>query len=552
MPNTDPDSSTPVIPAALEAPRRRNLLSVVWLIPLVAALLGGWLVWKHYSETGPLITLTFRTAEGLEAGKTKVKHKDVIVGLVESIDLTPDRSQVLVHTRMDKAMAKDLREGCRFWVERPRIRGTSVEGLGTLLSGAYIAMDMGKASGTRLTRFTGLEKPPVIASDTPGRNFMLRAEELGSVSVGTPVYYRRVEVGQVTQFEMQPDGESIQVGIFVNSPYDRYVNSASRFWEVSGFDVEMDAGGIRLDTQSLDSFLSGGIAFQTRGGAGAAEAVTQGAEFRLYRQKELALSFDEQETATFALRFDQSLRGLSPGATVDLLGMTIGKVSEIYPMFDETRKVVYMVALVDLYISELAKVRTAFPNARKGGQEGLESLVQGGLRAQLRSGNLITGQLYVSFDFFRNAPPARVDWQSKPPRLPTTPGTLAGLEDAAAEIIRKLGKFPLDSLGEDLRGTLATLKDTLLATQAVAKRLDQEVAPEAKAALTDFRATLLQLDRTLGAAEQTLSPNAGLQRQMSDTLREVSRASAAVRTLSETLELRPESVLRGKPDEETP
>lgn len=541
----DPDAG---LPSAVPVRRRALSLSAVWLIPLVAALLGGWLVWKHLSETGPLISIRFETADGLEAGKTKVKFKDVVIGLVEGIELTPDRSDVVVKARMEPYVSGYLVEDSRFWVERPRIRGTSVQGLGTLLSGAFINMDVGK-SKQRKSQFTGLEKPPVITSDLPGRQFHLVADGLGSIDVGVPVYYRRMEVGRVYQYEMDKDGKAIHIGIFIDAPYDRYVSSATRFWETSGFDLRLDANGVRLDTQSLNSVLSGGVAFQNPGQGTGARVADAGATFKLYKNQDEALSFDEQDSAPFVLRFDQSLRGLSPGAPVDLLGMSVGKVTDIYPMYDEKKKSVYMMALIDLYPGQLAKVRTAVPGARQSGREGLDSLVEGGLRAQLRTGNLVTGQLYVSFDFFRDAPRAVIDWRHDPPRLPTTPGTLAGIEDGVAEIVQKLRKLPLDKLGEDLRQALGSLDQTLQATGRLAVRLEQDVAPEAKAALTDFRATLLKLDRSLNAAEQALSPDGGLQRQMLDTLREVARASASMRDLSETLELRPESVLRGKVEE---
>ena len=252
----------PDIPEAVAVPKSRRSLQLVWVIPIVAALVGGWLAVKTILEQGPTITITFKTAEGLEAGKTKIKYKDVEIGVIHSVVLSKDLSRVIATADLVKEAEPYLVEDTNFWVVRPRISGGGVSGLGTLLGGSYVGTDIGKSKNKRHD-FIGLEEPPVFAADVPGRHFVLRADTLGSLNIGEPVYFRKLQVGQVTAYELDKDGKGLTVKIFINAPYDQYVNPNTRFWNASGIDVTVDASGLRVNTESLVSILIGGIAFQT-------------------------------------------------------------------------------------------------------------------------------------------------------------------------------------------------------------------------------------------------------------------------------------------------
>jgi paraquat-inducible protein B len=535
----EPVAERPEIPTAVVASKARWSLSAIWLLPVVAALIGGFLAWKSYSEKGPTIHISFKTAEGLEAGKTKIKYKSVDVGVVTAIHLSPDRSRVEVDAEMVKQADAWLLKDTRFWVVRPIIRGGTVEGLGTLLSGSYIGMDVGKATEQQ-RRFEGLEVPPVVTADLPGRHFMLKSADLGSVGFGTPVYFRRLEVGQVVAYEMDKDGSGVQIRIFVHAPYDQYVNNQTRFWEASGVDVQFSAQGLKVETESLASIVIGGIAFQTRGGAIPGEPAPENTWFRLFKEREKALAYEDLEVISFATRFAQSVRGLSVGAPVDFRGLIIGEVKDILAQFDEQAGKIDMIVLMDIYPERLR--RKNFGNAGPapaGPRATIDKLVDVGFRAQLRTGSLLTGQLFLALDFFKEDRKQKVNWNSDPPEFPTVPSTLVELESNVAEISKRLGKVRFDEIGEDLQRALKSLDQTLVSFDQVARRVDREITPEVKQAIVDLKKSLEEVQHAVAA-------DSPLQQDARQALQEVSKAAHSLRILTDYLEQHPEALIRGK------
>lgn len=542
MAEPTPELDAAALPQAQIAGKRRSMFSLVWIVPLMAALIGGWLAWKAVSEQGPAFVIRLKSAEGLEAGKTKIKYKAVDVGIVESIELTRDRSTVLVHARMEKYAEAYLAEDSRFWVVRPRITGATVQGLGTLLSGAYIGMDVGKSA--KVTHdFTGLEEQPIVTADVPGRHFVLKTPALGSFSVGAPVYFRKFAVGEVESYALDQDGKGVSIRIFVRTPHDQYVNRETRFWEASGIDLKLDASGVRLETESLASIVIGGIAFQTRGDGAAAEPAAEDSVFRLFRNRETALAYRDLVVMPFSFRFRESLRGLSVGAPVDFRGIVLGEVADIRPQFEDGE--IYMVALTNLYPERMASRQIGESDRIKRGltrEQSMDLLVEGGLRGQLRTGNLLTGQLYVALDILKDAKPDRIEWSESPPRFPTIPGSLTGIEEDITQITKKLAAVPFDAIGQDLRRALETLDRTLNSVDQLARQVGSELAPELRASLSALRRSLAEVDRVL-------AEDAPLQQDARAALREVARSAAALRVLVEYLEQHPEALLRGKAEE---
>src|SRR3954467_4076523 len=263
--------------------RGRRRLSVVWLVPLVAAAIAVWLAVTPLREKGPTVSVAFKTAEGLEAGKTKIRYKDIEVGTVEDVRLSDDLKGVVAVAELRKQVEPFVTEGTRWWVVRPRVGASGVSGLGTLISGAYIGLDPGR--GERTLSFTGLEEPPPMTSDVPGRRFALHADGLGSVDQGSPVYYRGLRVGRVLGRTLDDDRRSFTFAVFVDAPHDRLVRDTSRFWNASGIDVSVGAGGVDVSTESLQSILAGGVAFDTPGIEAPGEEATAGHAFRLYESK---------------------------------------------------------------------------------------------------------------------------------------------------------------------------------------------------------------------------------------------------------------------------
>jgi paraquat-inducible protein B len=550
-PGDAPSTPPPAAPAPGPRPtvvrRREWLPSLIWLIPVVAALVGFTLVARILLSKGPEIDLTFKTAEGLEAGKTAVKYKDVQIGVVEKIRLARDRSHVAVTVQLNKDADAFTAKDTRYWVVRPRLDTSGISGLGTLLSGAYIGADAGIADESA-SDFTGLETPPIVTRDASGQQYLLRANDIGSLDVGSPVYYRRIKVGQVAAFELDPDGKGVTLRVFVNAPYEKFVGANTRFWHASGLDMQINAGGLTLRTQSLATILLGGIAFRAPEDAPGPFA-QENTTFALAEDETAAMKTPDGPAETVLMYFNQSLRGLSPGAPVDFRGVVIGEVKSIGVQFDRDEREFRMPVLVQIYPDRLRRPVAGVNGPPAQPQETdqqrrqrLRFLVEKGLRAQLRTGNLLTGQIYVALDFFPKAPVAKIDFSKTPSELPTMQNSLDELQSQVQEIASKLNKVPFEEIGKDVRTSLATLDKTLKGAEQLTKTLNNDVSPEITAAMKDAR-------KTIGSAERTLAEDSPLQNDMRQTLQELTRAAGSVRVLTDYLERHPESLLRGKPDD---
>jgi paraquat-inducible protein B len=516
---TEPSATRPgEYPGAIIEPKKKGL-SLIWLVPIIAILVGVGLVVRTMIERGPDIVVSFKTADGIEPGKTKVRYKSVEVGIVEHIDLAKDLEGIRATIRMAKSAEPLLVEDARFWVERPRVSGTNIEGLGTLLSGAFIGMDIGKSSKEK-RNFVGMENAPLVTFTDPGTHYKLRAKQLGSIDSGSQVLYRRVPVGQVVRYEMNKEGSGVDFEIFIKSPYDRFVNADTRFWEASGVEVEMNAQGVRVNTQSLNAILAGGLTFETRGDPEKAGAVAKDAVFRLYSRRADAMAEEDDLVVPMRLTFNESVRGLAVGAPVDFRGIDIGRVTGIGGELDRVKGVIQMVVDVDIYPNRMRRI-TVNREQKLQFRAGMDALVQGGMRGQLRTGNLLSGQLFVALDFYKGSPKAAIRWDQTPPALPTIPGSLANIEQqvqemmkSATDLLKKFEALPLGRLSEDASTAMRSLDSTL-------KTLDRQLADDST-----------------------------VQQDLRDTLRELSKAAAEARTLIEYLTQHPDALIKGKAKEE--
>lgn len=527
----------PELPNATAVPRKRWRIQWIWLVPVVAVLIGVYLAVQAVLSQGPTITISFKTGEGLEAGKTKIKFKDVEIGVVKKVALSTDYKTVVATAQLTRDATNMLVDDTRFWVERPRVTGGNVSGISTLLSGAYIGMDIGKTKQERRD-YTGLETPPVFASDVPGREFVLKATDLASLDVGSPVYFRRLRVGQVTSYELDKNGGGITMHIFVNAPYDQYVKADSRFWEAGGIDVALGTDGVKINTQSLTSILIGGLAFETSADSLAKDEAPVLSPFTLFASRSDAMKVQDTIVDTYVLNFKESVRGLTVGAPVDFRGIVIGEVAAIYTRFDPVTKRISIPVQIRFYPERFTS------HFEKGKPDGRMSddpkavadfLVSRGFRAQLKTGSLLTGQLYVSFDFFPNAPKATVDWNRTPPELPTEPSGLQSLQESLNRIVARIDKLPLEQIGKNAQQTLSDAS-TLL------QSLNTQVVPQAKS-------TLSAAQSTLNSANSALAPDSALQQDTSDAIRELARTAASFRALADYLQRHPEALLRGKPED---
>lgn len=499
-------------------------VSWIWIIPALAVLIALGLAVHAVLDHGPEITVQFSSAEGLEAHKTRLRYKDVPIGTVTAIGLSDDRRSVRITAAMDKQVEPLLVKDSRFWVVRPRIGASGISGLNTLLSGAYIAVDPGTSQEAG-RHFTGLDVPPLIVSNMPGRQFLLAADDLGSLDVGAPVYFRRMPVGRVVGYAMRPDGKAVDVRIFVDEPYDHFVTSATRFWHASGIDVSMDADGLKMDMQSVASLVMGGIAFASLDREEAAEAAAAPAESKLalYADRAAALRLPDSVVQKYVFVFNESVRGLTVGSPVDFRGLAAGEVARIDLDYRPAAADMAMAVEINLYPERFARRqrgKQSTARSEAGIHRIIDAMVVKGLRGQLRTGNLLTGQRYVALDYFPKAKAARVKWDQPIPELPTRPGSL-------------------DSLQDQLQGVVETMQKTLQHTDKLMTDIDQHLVPGLSATLADARNTLNRADRVLASDSPT-------QLQLRDTLREVGQAAAAVRNLADLLERHPEALLTGR------
>ena len=549
--STDRDN----LPRATVVPRRRQRISVVWIVPILAAVVAIGIAIQRILSEGPTITIVFKAAQGVEAGKTFVKYKDVNIGQVTAVRLTPDHSKVEVTAKIDKSAADLMVEDAKFWVVEPRVTLSGVSGLSTLLSGNFIGFETG-SSDKKQRRFTGLEVPPIITSSQPGREFVLKAKDLGSLGIGSPIYYRRLQVGQVTAYDLSSDGTAMDIKIFINAPYDKFVNPGTRFWNASGIDVSVGAGGVEIRTQSLVSVLAGGLAFDTPPFTPKAEPAAADTVFTLYSDQSTAMKQPDSISVRYVLYFNESLRGLSVGAPVTVLGLPAGEVTDvgidIEPKTMRLRGRVELVFFPERLVARLsrkeAKIGETIERSLQQRHAFVQRMVeQRGMRAQLRSGNLITGQLYIAFEAFPNAPKAKIDWKQEPTELPVVPSTVQDIEDKLTGIVAKLDKLPLEAIGEDLRKALVSLDQTLKDAGKALNRIDADVTPGLKTTLDDLRGTIGVVDRVLNNTDATLvGKSAPIQQELRDALQEITRAARALRVLADYLERHPESLIRGK------
>ena len=553
-----PDPAT--LPQAQVVTKKRARISVVWLVPVLAALVAIGIAAQRILSEGPTITIVFKAAEGIEAGKTFIKYKDVNIGQVTAVQLTDDFTKVTVTAKIARNAAGLIVEDAKFWVVEPRITLSGVSGLGTLVSGNYIGFEAGKSENAARS-FDGLEVAPVITSDQPGRQFVLRATSLGSLGLGAPVYYRSLQAGQVVAYKLASDGQAVEVTIFVAAPFDKYVNDGTRFWNASGVNVTIGANGVDVRTQSLLSLVAGGLAFETPPFAGDTAPAAPDVVFTLYADQATAMKQPEPVAQRYVLYFDESLRGLSVGAPVTLLGLPGGSVTDVGLDIDpKTLKIRGRVELVAYPERLVARLKQGSVQQQVGEAVALDprerqAMVRrlfgkAGLRAQLRSGSLITGQLYVAFDTFPKAPKVNIDWNKLPVELPTMPGTLPQLEDKLTSILAKVDAVQFEAISTDLRTTIASFDQLLKDTNKAIQGFDANVTPAIQPALQAFKDASATATRVLNDTDKSLlSADAPAQRELRNALQEFTRAARSLRVLMDYLEQHPDALLRGKIEE---
>jgi paraquat-inducible protein B len=516
----------------------KRTISIIWVVPLVALVIGGWLAYKALSEKGPTITITFLSAEGLESGKTKIKHKDVEIGKVTDITISEDFSHVVVTAELKKGTGPYLTEKTRFWVVRARIAAGEVSGLGTLFSGAYIGIDPQK-EGKPQKHFQGLEIPPVLTEGLPGQHFTLVAKNLGSLEIGTRVRYRRMTVGKVVGYQFDPEMDALKIQVFIQSPFHEKVRKETRFYNASGVDFALDPGGLRVNTDSLVSVMLGAIAFETPVGLKASEPAPANHEFRLYPDRESTKEKEYFLKRYYLLYFEDDVLGLSPEAPVNFKGIKVGEVVDFSLQYNLGKNDFQIPVLIEIEPERIEQVHGKIPKDKPL----IETLVARGLRAQLKTGSLITGQKFVDLAFHPKAPAAKVRYEGGVPVLPTLPQPLKQLMASVENIIGRLDQVPTDEIGRDVKEILESLNSNLRKTDTMFGEINEEVLPEIARTLKTLQASLADIEKGYGEDSVT-------NQELRKTLGELEEAARSIRILTEYLQRHPEALIHGKGDGE--
>jgi paraquat-inducible protein B len=563
-------------------------LTAIWIIPLVAVVLGIWMLVYTYMSEGPEIRISLALADGLEAGKTRVKFRNVEMGMVQRIILNDDMQGVTAIVKLEREAIPLLGEDTSFWIVTARIGGGSISGLDTLLSGAYI--EISPASRPSKTRnFIALEQPPLTPVGAPGLRLILHSKQSASVKAGDPVLFNGFKVGRVESQTFDPEARQINYVIFIDAPYHSLIDSSVRFWDVSGITVDAGAEGVRLSTGSLETILLGGVAFGVTPEAEPGQPVDHNTEFQLFSSYAAILESAFEQRIYFVVEFKESLSGLFADAPVEYRGIEIGKVERILVKEMVQRTVQTGRQGKDNPIPVLIYLepgRLGLPDTAASGDSLRDTVTQSvanGARVSLTTGNLLTGAKLISMEFYDDLGPADLGEFAGYTTLPTITTGFGRLEQKVGTLLDKFNGLPLDTtvssinqvlkeLNEsltalnvllegdntqaipgDLRNTLAALRSLLQSDSSVGltARVDETLASLRKILEQDSTLALTgELQATLAAARLQLQGETKETYQLDLTLQEVESAARALREFLDLMEMNPEVLIRGKSNSE--
>ena len=513
----------------------RKRISVIWIIPILALVIGLWMVVHTKLSEGPTITISFENANGLVAHKTKVEYLNVAVGQVQDVRLNANKDGVVVTIQMNPEAKGLLKADTQFWVVRARVGLGSVTGLSTLLGGAYIKLSPGIEASYR-DSFVGLETPPLTPVGTPGVKLNLFNQKAGSISTGDAVLYNGYEVGRIEGTKFDEEKKLVHYDVFVDAPFDKLVTSSVRFWNVSGINLKASADGIDIRTGSLDTVFLGGIAFQLPDGAPPGEPVENGAVFNLYDSYEQILEKPSRYTMEYVVKFSQSLRGLLPGAPVEYRGIPVGHVKKILfeEMFNRKEKLGSGSPIPVLIAIE--PVQLGLPDTQSSVEylkKNLEMSVRNGLRASLETGNLLTGSLFINTDYYEDVDVEEIGNFASYETIPTIHVGFGRLQEQVSNFLSKLNDLPLEQTIENVDQMVATATETL---DSINKILNDSNAQQMTA---ELNATLESCREIL----EGLSPDSSAFQSFEDSLERLNRTFYNLNELTDTLKERPNSLI---------
>ncbi|SES95619.1 intermembrane transport protein PqiB [Thorsellia anophelis] len=523
--------------------------SPVWIVPIICVLIGLWIVYKHYSSLGPQVTLITATADGIEAGKTRIKTRNVDVGLVETVELSKDLSQVIVTARLSSGTESFLRSDSAFWVVRPQIDKSGISGLGTILSGPFIELLPG-VSETSKDEFTLLDAPPIAAPDAKGLRIFLESERYGQLSAGDPVLFRGFQVGTVETSVFNQESRTMKYQLFINSPLDALITENVRFWKDSGINVDLSAQGIRVEMGSITTLFSGGVSFDIPKGWERGNKVNNNAVFKLYDNSNSIQEQEFKEYEPYVILVAESIRGLDAGAPVEFRGIRLGTVIESPMQIQEEN----ILGNDNLLIPILIHIEPARFTQLLGSQFNVvEQFERGeikGLRASLKTANLLTGALYVDLDFYPNEAPFQGAQKfGGLAVLPTVSGGIAQIQQKVMTALDKVNSLPIEPLLNETTTTIVTGRDTLIALNDTLEGINKILSNQSTQQLpTNIQATLVELNATL----EGLQPGSESYTHAVRTLQRLEQTLRELQPLLQTLNQKSNALIFQAPSAEDP
>ena len=549
-------------PVPTAAVRRSRRIPLIWTVPLITALIGGWLAWDTFSKRGPTIVVEFDYGNGLTPGQSQLKYKDVPMGTVKAVDLSSDLKKVLVTIETTREATPLLTDKTTFWVVKPQLFAGRVSGLDTLLSGSYVGMMPSLQKGEPKRHFIGNADPPILETSIPGAVFKLTTRRIGSISLGSPIFYRDIEVGAVLGWELADMARHVTIHAFVRSPFDQYVHDDSLFWDASGISIKLEGSGVKVELESVKALLLGGIAFETDPDRKSPAAKPE-QSFPLYASRDAARSAGFGRKLHFVSTFQRSVSGLKVGADVTLHGLKIGEVTDLGLRYDPVRDSVVVPVHYTVEADRIANI-AAGGNLPPG--TGAAVMVQRGFRATLDTESLLTGTKVLAIKEVPGAPPATLERDGELLIVPSSEtGGLDSITSSAAELLTKINRIDFDAIGKDIAGTvkgldeivngaqlrrtLASLEATLADAQDIARKLDAGVGPAAQR-LPDIAR---QLDTALAQINRlAVSLNAGyggdsrFLRELDRMMPQLNETVRSFRALADLLSRHPEALIQGR------
>jgi paraquat-inducible protein B len=524
---------------------RRRRISLIWLVPLVTALIAGWLAWDTFSKRGPTIVVSFDTAEGLQAGQSQLKFRDVTMGTVKAIKVAPDLSKVLVTVETVREAAPLLTDKTIFWVVKPQLFAGNVQGLDTLLSGSYVGMLPSTEQGKAQREFVGKEDPPILQTATPGTTFRLHTKRLGSLSLGSPIFFRDLTVGTVLGWDQSNLNDGVTVSAFVRAPFDKYVHEDSLFWNASGVSLKFQSGGVRFQVESMKALLLGGVAFDTPVDSKAPVAKAEN-RFPLYANADAATSAGFGRHMQFVSYFTGS----------------VTEVGLVYdPKTDKIRVPVHF-RVEALRIANVAPMQGIPPGVIA------TEMVRRGLRATLQTPNILTGSKVVALVLMPEAPKAEMTRDGEAFVLPSDEGGgFDSITRGASELLSKINRIDFDAIGAniasaakgldatingpELKQTLASLNATMADVKDIAHKLDTDAGPALKRLpeiSVQLQESLTRISRLAGSLNTGYGDDSRFYRDMSRLMVQLNDTARSLRTLTDMLSRNPEALIQGRSD----